>query len=133
MIEAAKRKNIFFQYLIWHFFDMPKGILKAWKNFLLFNLNYFSLVLIIKTFFSHWKKYRWSYGRGFDFKIFFEALFSNLISRILGVIIRSILIIICLIFEVFIFLLGLALIIVWLISPLLLITALIFGFRIILI
>ncbi len=132
MTEAAKRKNIFFHYLIWHFFDVPGGILKAWRNFLLFNLNYFSFFTLWRTFFSHWKKYRWSYGGpGFDAKIFFEALFSNLISRILGAIARSVLIIICLIVEIFIFISGLLILFSWLISPALLLTGLLIGLRLI--
>jgi len=32
--------NIIIQYLQWHFNDQAKAILRAWKNFLIFGLNF---------------------------------------------------------------------------------------------
>jgi len=84
---------ILIQYLSWHFFDVPKDILRGWKNFLKFGLNYFSISLLFKTLFSHWRKYRWFYPKGFDIGKYIEVFFSNLISRILGAILRIFLII----------------------------------------
>ncbi len=97
-----------------------------------FNLNYFSVPLLLKTFFSHWRKYKWSYGRGFDVGRYFEAFFSNLISRVLGAIIRSIMIFLGLITEIFVLLLGLIVFVGWLILPALLIFGIYHGFRILL-
>lgn len=122
--------NIFFQYLSWHFFDMPKNILLAWKNYLLFNLNYFSVALLLKTLFAPWRKYRTSYGRGFDFARYFEAFFSNLIFRLFGAAIRSLIIFIGLLFEIIIFMAGITAFLIWLVSPLLLILGIYHGFRI---
>lgn len=131
MIETAEKQNIVIQYLSWQFWEVPREILKAWRNFLLFNLNYFSIPLLIKTFFSHWRRYQWSYGRGFDIGRYFEVFFSNLISRILGAIVRSFLLIIGLIVEFFIIAGGLIVFLSWLILPAILIAGLIFGFKII--
>lgn len=122
-------QNIFFQWIFWQFFEVPKNILKAWRNFLKFNLNYFSIPLLLKTFFSPWRRYKVSYGKGFDFGKYFEALFSNLIFRILGAILRSFLIFIGLLAEIFIILSGVIVFSGWLISPILLIWGLIFGFK----
>lgn len=122
--------NILIQYLIWHFFDAPKNILKGWKNFLLFNLDYFSVIPLLKTLFSPWKKYKVSYGRGFDIGKYFEALLSNLIFRILGAIIRIFLIIIGLFVEIFIVFVGIMTFFGWLILPAILVLGLIFGFKI---
>jgi len=126
-------QNILILYFQWHFFDVPKGILKAWKNFLLFNLNYFSIPLLLKTFFSHWRRYRYSYGRGFDLGRYFEVFTFNLLSRVLGAIMRSILILLGLVGEIFIVFLGLILFLAWLILPAFLIFGLYFGLRQILI
>jgi len=132
MVEAAKKTNIFFQWLFWQFFGMPGNILRAWRNFLLFNLNYFSIPLLLKTFFSPWRKYRWSYGKGFDVKRYLEAFFSNLISRILGAILRSFLIFIGLLAEIFIIFAGAIIFLSWLVLPALLIFGIYHGFRILL-
>jgi len=122
-------QNIFFQYLFWQFFEVPKNLIKAWRNFLKFNLNYFSIPLLLKTFFSPWRRYKVSYGKGFDFGRYFEALFSNLIFRTLGAILRSFLIIIGLLAEIFIILGGIIVFLGWFISPILLVWGLMFGFK----
>jgi len=123
-------QNILFQYFSWQFFDVPKKLIKAWKNFLLFNLNYFSIPLLVKTLFAPWRKYKMSYGRGFDAGRYAEAFLSNLIFRILGAIVRIFLIIIGLFVEILIIFGGIIVFFGWLILPALLIWGLIFGFKV---
>ena len=124
-------QNIFFQYLSWHFLEVPRNIFLGWKNFLKFGLNYFSLPLLIKTLFSPWRRYSWAYPRGFDIGKYFEVFISNLISRILGAIMRFFLIILGILAEVFIIFAGLIILFIWLALPIFLIFGLIFGFKII--
>lgn len=124
--------NIFFQWVFWHFIEMPKEIVRAWKNFFLFNLNYFSIFLLLKTLFFPWRKYSCSYGRGFDFNRYIEAFLSNLIFRILGAVIRSVLIFVGLLTQIFIVLVGAIVLISWLLLPAFLIAGLIFGFIVLL-
>lgn len=124
-------QNILIQYFFWHFWEMPKKILRTWKDFLNFSLNYFSTFLLIKTFFSHWHRYSWAYPRGFDIGVYLEVFISNLISRVLGMILRFFLIIIGISVEVFIIFAGAFLFIMWLMLPFLLLSGLQFGFRII--
>ena len=123
-------QNIFFQYLIWQFWESPKNVLIGWGNFLRFGLNYFSLPLLLKTLFSPWRRYRWSYGQGVDIKRYAEVFFSNLISRILGAVLRIFLIIFGILFEIFIFFAGLIVFLTWLALPLLLILGFFYGGKI---
>jgi len=123
-------QNLPIQYFKWHFFEAPLEILKAWRNFLLFNLNYFSIPIFLKTFFSHWRRYRWSYGRRFDIKRYFETALSNLFSRCIGAVMRSFLICIGLIIEIFIFLGGVLILFGWILLPAFLVMGLILGGRI---
>ena len=125
-------QNILIQYFLWHFLEQSKAILKAWKNFLLFNLNYFSIPLLIKTFFSPWRRYSWSYGKGFDLKRYFSVFISNLISRLLGAAIRFFLIAIGILAEISLILLGIIVFLGWLFLPFLLILGIYHGFRILL-
>ncbi len=117
------------KYFKWHYIDGTRGIFRAWKNFLRFNLDYFSIPLLFKTLFSPWRRYQWSYGRGFDFGRYFQAFLSNLISRIIGAIIRTFLILIGIMVEIFILLAGIIVLLGWLALPLLLIRGLWFGFK----
>lgn len=128
--QIVKRQNIYLQGLVWHFQDVPKNILKAWRNFLVFNLQYFSIPMLFKTMFSYWHKYQMSYGRGFDLKRYFEAFTLNIISRVLGAFIRLILIIIGLIAEFFVFLAGLIIFLCWIFLPIILIIALFWSISI---
>ena len=111
-------QNIFIQYLVWHFYGEPKEILRGWKNFLYFGLDFFSIPLLIKTFLSPWRGYRESYGRGFDIKRIFEAfVFNVLIARLIGAAIRIITIVFGIAFELFISLTGLIVLLIWLLLP----------------
>jgi len=125
-------QNIFIQYLEWQFFDVPKNILQAWQNCLRFNLNYWSVPLLLKTLFSHWRRYQYSYGKGFNFKRYFEAFTFNMISRVLGSIMRSVLIVLGLLTEIFVFLAGAIVFLIWLILPFLLVGGFFYGFKILL-
>ena len=128
-MEHLLRKNIVSLWFFWYFFEIPKEILRAWKNFLKFGLNYFSIFELLKTFFSPWKKYAWVYPRGFDLWTFFETLSSNLITRILGMILRSILITIGFLFEIFILFSGFLIFLGWLVLPIFLILGFYYGIR----
>jgi len=122
-------QNIFFQYLSWHFFDVPKKILKAFKNILLFNLEYFSIFLLLKTFFSHWRRYSFAYPRGFDIKVYAGVFFSNLISRVLGAVVRTFLIVLGILVEILILLLGGIVFLGWFFFPFILVLLLYFGLK----
>ena len=122
-------KNIVFQWLVWHYFESPKAILKAFKNFLIFNFNYFSIPLLAKTLFSHWRRYREFYPRGFDIKRYFQVFVGNMISRCLGAFVRIVTILIGLVVELFILMGGVIVFLVWIFLPVLLIFGLYFGLK----
>ena len=122
--------NIFFLYLQWHFIDRPKSILKGWGNCLKFNLNYWSVPVLLKTFFSPWRRYRYSYGKGFDLKRWVEAFSFNMISRTIGAIMRSFLVVAGLATEIIVLLAGVAVFLSWLALPVLLALGIFYGFKI---
>lgn len=123
------RQNIFWQYLEWHFFDVPREVLNAWKNFLKFGLYYFSLPFLFKTIFSPWRRYLWAYPKGLDIGKYVEVFFSNLISRLLGGIMRVFLIFFCLLFEGGALLGGVIVLLGWLILPIILAAGFILGLK----
>lgn len=115
------------KYFVWHFFDVSQEILKGWRNFLKFNLNYFSIPLLIRSFFSHWHKYKMSYGRGFDIGRYFEVFVFNSFSRCIGAILRFFLILIGLLFEILIIIFGLTVFLIWIFLPFFLVFGLLIG------
>ncbi len=117
IVLLLTRRDIMLLWLQWHLIDVPKEIFKGWKNLLLFNLRFFSVFFLIKTFFSYWRKYRWSYGRGFSVTRYLEAFFSNIASRLIGSMIRFFLIVVALILEIIIFFSGIVVLILWVLLP----------------
>ena len=127
MIEAGLKKSIILQLAVWHFIEAPKAILFAWRNILIANFQYFSIGFLARTLFSHWRHYRDSYGRGFDAGRYAQTLVGNLISRILGALVRTVTIVIGLTFELFILVIGPIILIIWLFLPFLLIVGFAFS------
>ena len=121
--------NIFFEALVWQFFDVPRAILIGWKNFLLFNLNYFSVPLLLRTYFSHWHRYSYSYEKVFEFWKNIEVFVFNMMSRIIGAILRTFFIIIGATVEAAIIIIGLIILLIWLVLPFILISGLLFGIK----
>ncbi len=117
MLNPSPKMNIFLRWLFWHFVEVPKNILLGWKNFLKFNGVYFSMGLLLKSLFSPWRADVGDYGRGFDAKRYFDTFLGNMISRVLGAVVRLVVIAIGLVMQVIIFFIGLLVLIVWICLP----------------
>lgn len=120
------------EYLQWHFLEAPKAILKGWGNFLWFGINFFSIPEVVRTFFSPWRGIRWSYGRGFDPGRYLYVFASNLVSRVIGAVMRSLLILIGVLGEIGILFLGLGAFLGWFLLPVFIFGGVFYGIRILL-
>jgi len=126
--SCDKDRNFVLTWLRWQYIESPRALIKIISNFLRFNLSFFSFSLLLKTLFHPWRKYQESYGRGFDPKKFFSALSFNAISRVLGAIVRILVITIGGVSTLLLLLLGLVAFIFWILSPVLIFAGLILGF-----
>src|SRR3989338_225379 len=122
-------KNVFAYLVQWYLFLVPKEIVRGWGNVLWFNLEYFSLFVLLKTLFSPWRRQTVSYGRGFSPGKYFEALIGNLISRMLGALVRSTLFVTGLCVELTLVVLGPITFFIWFALPVLLALSLVQGFK----
>lgn len=120
------------KFFAWYFLDMNLTLLKLWKAFLLFNLNYFSVPSLLKSLFSHWHRYYSPYSSVFNFWKNLESFVFNMMSRVIGAILRVFLIVIGLISEILILAIGVLILIGWLILPALLVVGILWGFKLIL-
>jgi hypothetical protein len=114
-------------FLKWQLFYSNILFLKTWFEFLKFGLNAFSIPLLLKTFFSPWHRYMTSYPEGIDPIGALNSLFGNIMSRVIGMILRIIFIFFGLIFEIFIFVVGLVLFLIWASMPILIFYLLFLG------
>jgi hypothetical protein len=122
-------KQVLRTWLVWQFYEAPKFLLSVWNNYIMFATRFFSLTLIFKTFFSPWRRYSWGYPKNFNVGEFFSALIPNFFSRLIGAMVRIVLIIMGIIFQIFVVLTGLLVFIFWLIWPFLVLAGLIFIFN----
>lgn len=128
MMEVSQKENIFITWFLWQFYQMPKFLFRVWNNYFIFATNFFSLPLLLKTFFSPWRKYKWRYPKGFDAVEFFNTLVSNTFSRILGAFMRVVLIIMGICLQIFVAIGGLVIFIAWLLVPFIIIAGFLFIF-----
>ena len=117
METPIKKQNIFAVWALWHFYEMPKFLFEVWKNYILFALNYFSVLLLIKSFFAPWRRNRWNYPTSFDVGEFLNTFFSNSFSRILGAGMRTVLILVGVCFQFFVIIAGVTVILFWVLMP----------------
>ena len=111
---------ILFKFFKWHFGTASLGILRAWGNFLVFNLEHFSIGGLLTSLFSHWRKDKASYGAGFSPSVWVSAFLSNITTRVLGAIARTVVICIGLVVEIMILIVGLAVFLIWFFLPVIL-------------
>lgn len=126
-MEQAGEQNIFVDWFLWHFYEMPKFLFEVWKNYILFALNYFSVPALLKSFFSPWRQYRWFYPKSFDILEFFNTLISNTFSRIIGAMMRIVLIIAGVILQIFVLALGAVILLAWILVPFIAIAGFLFA------
>lgn len=121
--------SILITYIKWHFLIAPLAIISAWHNILVFNFSYFSVPSLFKTLFSPWRRSSVLYVKGFHIKKFFETLASNLISRIIGAIIRISVIAVGIIIELALIPIGPIVIAFWVALPLLIAFTFLYGIK----
>ncbi|MCH8244546.1 ATP-dependent Clp protease ATP-binding subunit [Patescibacteria group bacterium] len=112
------KKSVLGYLAYWYLVGTPKEILRGWRNILWFNLEYFSFLFLLKTLFAPWRRIQWTRGKGFSIGKWFEAATGNIISRLLGAIIRSSLIGVGVLVEFLLLFVGPVALILWFLFPL---------------
>ena len=116
-MQSTKSQNIIATWLSWHFYEMPKFLFGVWKNYISFALDFFSLPILLKSLFAPWRRYNWIYPKGFDVGEFLSILISNIFSRILGALMRIVLIIIGILFQILVVVAGFIVLLLWVLIP----------------
>ncbi len=107
----------FSAYLFWHYVFAPKKLLRITTNFFLFFYYYFSVRILVRTFFSPWKRQTIKRERRLSLSNLLQVLSFNLISRTIGAIVRGIVLLGWFWSEVVVFFFFLFLFPAWIIIP----------------
>lgn len=118
-------------FLSWYFVDIPKHIKKVWFNYLWFFEKYFALKELIKDYIAPWKGLYFERETiGFDIWEMIYVAFSNTFSRFIGMLIRTIALIIGFIVVFLVFFAGIAAFIGWTLFLFALVFSIFRGFQV---
>ncbi len=80
-------------YFSWHYLEVNLFLLKFWLNYLFAAWHFFSLKILLASLFSPWRRVAESKNEaGFSLEEFFNRLSFNLLSRLIGFLVRLFLI-----------------------------------------
>lgn len=107
-------------YLIWHYTKGFRELLINWGHILYFTIYFFSIPNLLLTLLSPWKRMDEGSQRTINPSAIMEHLIFNSIMRIVGLLIRSITIVIGLLATATLITGGFLFVLVWLVLPVLL-------------
>lgn len=104
-------------YFLWHYSRAFGELYRVWLNFLWFTIHFFSLPQLVRTWLSPYKRITERKHRGWDFEEFIGYVVINLLSRVVGALMRTILIGLGLISLAVVIGSGLLLFLIWIFLP----------------
>ena len=105
------------EFILWHYTQGFRELFRAWMSIQRFFVQFFSLPLLFKTFFTPYRRMYEKRNRGFDAENFLEIVTINLVTRIVGILIRVILIAVGVVIECIVFVVGFSFFILALLAP----------------
>lgn len=119
--------SIVHHYLLWHYSRAFLEIFHVWLNLMWFVVNFFSIPQLLRSLFSPWKRIVEDRGEKWNFEDLAGFILIGFISRLIGFILRSIIITIGLVALFIVVFSGFAVYAFWLVAPLVIIGLLGFG------
>lgn len=107
-------------YISWHYTYALRGFFTTWATFLWFFYNFFSLGILFRTLFKPFERIKERYRKGMGPGDIMESFIFNMISRSVGFVVRSVLIILGVITLILVVILGIVSFIIWVLMPLIL-------------
>lgn len=121
---------IMHHYLIWHYGRAFMEIAHVWSNLFWFTYHYFSIPQLLRSYFSPWKRMTEERGSTFNFEDLAGFVVVNLISRFIGMLLRTVIILMGFV-ALFLLVIGFIVTYVfWVCAPALLIACFYYGFMI---
>jgi hypothetical protein len=118
-------------FFTWYFIGIPKQIKHVWVNYLWFFEKYFAVSELIKDYLAPWKGLYFEREKvGFDLGEMFYVWFSNCFSRFVGILIRTIALVVGFLMMLLVLIAGIAAFLVWALFLFALVYAAFKGFQV---
>ena len=115
-------------YFKWHYSTAISAWWRIYLNLLWFLAHFFSISVLLGTFFSPWRRLAEAYPRGFNPQASAETLIVNLLMRAIGLVFRSAVLLTAVSVLLAAFVVGPVLLLLWLVAPFVSLLFLIVGF-----
>ncbi len=122
-------RSFFLDYAGWHYDRALPHYVRIYKNLWWFLVQFFSLPYLASSFFAPYKRVIEPKSRRFDLEDWLGRILINLLSRLIGMIIRFVIIISGIMTLVVYILLGCLGYVLWLVWPILIISCWVYGFK----
>jgi len=124
-VEQAQVLQTQPKFFLWYVNSIKKTSQIVWL-LVLKNLDYFSIPILLKTLFAPWKRDILS-TQNLSLNEKFRIWIFNLLSRLIGAVIRLFTIFFGLFLTLFLFIFGFAVVIIWILLPFLILIGFIYG------
>ena len=114
-------------YIAWHYGRAFRNIFGIFSNFFWAVWNFFSISLLLQTFFSPWRRLDQTSGKRFDPGEFFGNLVVNTLMRLVGMIVKSIVIVVGLFVLVALFVFEIGFFCLWILMPVVIVWLIVKG------
>lgn len=120
-------------YFLWHYTRAFREFFHVWMNLIWFTIHFFSLPQLLRTWISPYKRITEERQQGFSFEDWLGTVLVNILSRIVGAILRTTIIIAGTASLLFVIAFGATIYVLWILLPILTLTLFIAGISFILI
>lgn len=107
-------------YFRWHYTAALTEMFHLWLNFLWFTIHFFSLPQLARSLFAPWKRMTEGRGNAWSFEDLASFVIINFISRLIGALLRTIIIVLGLIALILMITVGVVVYVFWILAPALL-------------
>ncbi len=118
-------------YINWHYTVAIIDLIRIVRNFIWFFYNFFSISILLKTLFSPFNKLGEGYKKSLKPTKWAETFLINTLMRIVGALLRSVLILLGIIFVILTAVLGTVFFFVWLLAPIFVLVLIVIGIKLI--
>lgn len=107
----------FFLFLAWHYGAGLRAVAQRARVRVFAVLNFFSVAEHARTLVSPWRRIAETYGSGFDPLVFVQVFIGNVFSRVIGLAVRSAVILLGIAGATLAALFGAAAVVFWILLP----------------
>lgn len=106
------------EYFIWHYGKGIRDFFAVWGNMLWFGYHFFSIKLLAHTLVAPYKRFHQQYDwKNLELGTLGQDILLNLFMRMLGMALRSFVLVAGLVFEILVVAAGIVAVAIWLLLP----------------